>query len=81
MLTTEKDYFGLDEACKILGVHRTTLMVWIRRNEEIRKKNPDELTESDKKVKCPPYGRVGIRYRFKKEDLEKFIQDGRNEGM
>jgi excisionase family DNA binding protein len=59
MKSTLHDYMTLTEAAKALGIHRTTLQKW--------------MTRSD--FKCPPFGKMGGRYRFKREDIEKFIKE------
>jgi predicted DNA-binding transcriptional regulator AlpA len=66
----EKDFVGLTEASKILGVHRNSLYQWVTRDWK-NKNNKLSTT----KFLCPPYTRIGSRYRFKREDIEKFIQD------
>lgn len=75
---TNQKFIWINEAADLLGIKRMTLYAWIRRNEEIRKKNPNELTESDKRNKCPSYGKMGSRYRFKLEDIQKFIEESMN---
>lgn len=65
----------VDEAAKILGVHKLTLRKWIKTYEKIKDKNPDELTDKEKILHCPPYGRIGNKLVFSKEKIEKFMED------
>lgn len=68
----EQQYFiGIKEAAKILGIHKNTLYQWVTR-DWASKNNKSDLSN---KFLCPPYIRIGSRYRFKREDIEKFIQD------
>jgi predicted DNA-binding transcriptional regulator AlpA len=59
-------FISMDEAAKLVGVHRTTLFSWIRKNKE---------DDGQKKIACPSYQKIGCRYRFKREDIEKFIKE------
>lgn len=69
------DFVWLHEAADIIGVHPTTITHWIEKKKRIDEKNPSDLTKSEKNFMCPPYTRIGARYRFNREELEKFIQD------
>lgn len=71
MDNSDKDFINFREAAKILGINRGTLHGWVKKDQDIKKSNlPAPL-----KFKCPPYGRIGNRYRFRKEDIEKFIEE------
>lgn len=74
-INNKNDWIDAKEAAKLLGLHHYTLYGLIKKNEEMKKKNPDEFTESEKNFRCPPYGRIGSRYRFIREDIEKFIEE------
>lgn len=69
-----KNFIWLDEAADMIGVHKTTIVHWIKKKKIINKKHPSDLTPSEKNFRCPLYTRVGSRYRFKREDIEKFIE-------
>jgi predicted DNA-binding transcriptional regulator AlpA len=66
-----KKFITLTEAAHLMGINRTTLHLWIKKDQNIKKNN---LPPSED-FKCPPYGRMGNRYRFLREDVEKFIKD------
>lgn len=69
------NFVWLNEAAEIIGVHPTTIVHWIKKQKLINRKHPCNLTESEKNFRCPAYTRLGSRYRFKREDIEKFIED------
>ena len=71
MKNKDKNFFSCDEAAKFLGIHRTTLLSWMRKDMEFKKNNiiPPPY------FKCPPYGRMNRYYRFKREDIEKFLKE------
>lgn len=79
MENSEKNYISIDEAAKLLRVHRTTLHSWIRRDVKEKKETNESEWEKLKKIKCPPYSRIGARFWFRKEDIEKFIKDSMNQ--
>lgn len=74
----DKEFINFMEAAKILGIHRATLHAWIKKDQDIKRNNSSEGC-STLNFKCPPYGRIGNRYRFRREDLEKFINDSMND--
>ena len=67
----EKDFIGLEEAARFLGVHKNTLHHWVKKDWENKTNN----NTTPNKFLCPPYTRIGSRYRFRREDIEKFMQD------
>lgn len=69
------DFIWIQEAAEMIGVHPTTIKQWIEKKKRINKKHPCALTDSEKNFRCPPYTRLGSRYRFKRQDIEKFIQE------
>lgn len=71
----ENEFITLDQASEILGVHKTTLQSWILK-DKLYKQNP---AIAPKDFKCPPYGRIGYRYRFRKEEIERFIKESMGE--
>lgn len=73
------NFIWINEAAEILCVHPTTIIQWIEKKKKINKKHPCELTKAEKNFRCPPYIRVGSRYRFNREDIEKFIEDQRDD--
>ena len=75
MTDQTRNFIWLKEAADLLNVNIVTLREWIKKYETIKKKKPDELTESDKKFRCPAYGRMGSRYRFTRESIDKFIKE------
>ena len=74
----KNNFLSIKKAADMIGLHQYTLRDWIKKYELIKKKNLNELTESDKIFRCPTYARIGNRYRFKKEDIEKFIEESTN---
>lgn len=78
MMPHERNFIWIDEAALLLNISRVTLHSWIKKYERIKNKNHDELTDSEKNFRCPPHGRIGSRYRFKKEEIEKFIEESMN---
>lgn len=75
MELNEKKYLTLSEAAKYLGISRQTLQKWIERDKQNKKFNSPIMG----KQKCPKYGQVGVRYRFWKEDVEKFLKESMGE--
>lgn len=69
-----ENFIGADEVANMLGIHKTTLHGWLRK-DQTNKKNKIEAKDN---FKCPPYGRIGSRYIFRKSDVEKFIKDSIN---
>ena len=69
MEETQRDYLSMHEAAIMLGIKRQTLLKWTKIRKHIDHKD----------FRCPPYYRIGSRYRFKKEDIEKFINESRTE--
>ncbi len=65
----EKNFVSIDEAAKLLQIHRTTLFGWIKKSKQSGEKTGKKL--------CPHYHRMGSRYRFKREDIENFIKESR----
>jgi predicted DNA-binding transcriptional regulator AlpA len=65
-----KIFLNLTEAAEMLGIHRTTLHSWLKKDKELKKNKMVGTGD----FKCPPYGRMGGRYRFLREDIEKFIK-------
>lgn len=63
MSDQDLDFLSMQQAAEMLCIKRQTLHLWTKKNRE----NPN--------VKCPPYSRIGSRFRFKKEDIEKFIEE------
>lgn len=76
MENLEKDFISVDEAAKLLGVHRTTLRAWVLKEIKIKKNN----LPYPELFKCPPFGRIGSRFLFRRDDIEKFINDSMNNG-
>lgn len=74
----KNEFLSIKEASAIIGIHQYTLHEWIKKHQNIKIKNENELTESEKKFRCPPFSRIGKRYRFTREDIEKFIKDSKN---
>jgi predicted DNA-binding transcriptional regulator AlpA len=74
----KNEWIDAKEAAKLLGMHPYTLYGLIKKNEGIKKKKPEELTEADKKLRCPPYARIGTRNKFTREAIEKFIVESMN---
>ena len=74
----ENKFLSLKEAAMMIGIHHYTLHEWIKKHHNIKIKNENELTDSEKKFRCPPFSRIGKRYRFTREDIEKFIKDSRD---
>lgn len=71
MENKEKKFITIKEASHLMGISRSTLALWIKKDQNIKNNNlpmPENFI-------CPPYGRMGSRYRFLKEDIEKFIKD------
>jgi len=66
----QENFIGSSEASKLLGVHRYTLNRWILNHRK------------DKNFKCPTYycmgGRVRVRYKFKKSEINNFINEYRS---
>ena len=79
MTEKKEDFIWIQEAAEMIGIHPVTLSDWIEKHDRLKSKNPDELTKSEKKFRCPPYGRLGSRYRFRKEDVEQFIKESMGE--
>jgi hypothetical protein len=71
----KNDLLSVKEAATLLGVHQFTLHGWIKKDQESKKNN----IETQKNFKCPPYGRIGNRYRFRREDIEKFLKEAMGE--
>lgn len=69
------DFVWIKEASDIIGVHFTTIIHWIKKKQKIDAKNPEELTYAEKTFRCPPYTKIGSRYRFKREDIENFLEN------
>lgn len=67
----KKNFITVQEAAHLMGVNRGTLRLWIKKDETIKENN----LPIPKDFICPPYGRMGNRYRFLREDIEKFIED------
>lgn len=66
-----KKFITNQEAADLMGISRSTLAGWIKKDQNIKKNNlpiPENFI-------CPPYGRMGNRYRFLREDIEKFIKN------
>lgn len=70
----DKNFITLPEAATMLKMHRVTLRKIIFEYEFIQSKNINDLTEENKKFRCPPYGRIGKKIVFSKEKLQKYIE-------
>lgn len=71
MENKEKKFLTIMEAADLMGINRGTLRSWIKKDQNIKNNNlpiPKDFT-------CPPYGHMGNRTRFLREDIEKFIKD------
>lgn len=71
MKSKDKIFLNLTEAAELLGIHRTTLHTWLKKDKELKKNKIVDAGD----FKCPPYGRMGGHYRFLCEDIEKFIKE------
>jgi predicted DNA-binding transcriptional regulator AlpA len=71
MKNKDKTFITRKECAKLLEIAPLTLDRWIKKDQEIKGNNK----KIDKNFKCPPYGRIGNRYRFRREDIEKFIKE------
>lgn len=71
----DENFIGIDEAAKILGVHRNTLQRWLQKDWENKNKGNKIILNN---FLFPPYFRIGSRYKFKREDIENFIQNQLN---
>ena len=67
----EKKFITIKDAANLMGINRATLRLWIKKDQDIK----DNNLPVPKNFICPPYGRMGNRYRFLREDVEKFIKD------
>lgn len=77
-INNKNEWIDAKEAAQLLGMHPYTLYGLIKKIEDLKKKSPDELTESDKKLRCPPYARIGTRNKFTRQAIEKFIEESMN---
>lgn len=79
MVIEKKIFIGVTEVAEILGVHKNTLHRWLKKDWEKNnnKKEIDKTSKNKQQINflLPPYKRIGIRYKFLKEDVEKFIKD------
>lgn len=67
MVLNAKEFLSLKETADMIGIHRVTLQKWIQKDSKT-KELMDRL----------PYGRIGGRFKFLREDVEKFIKDSMN---
>jgi DUF917 family protein len=74
MLLNE-NIIDIKEASNLLGVYHTTIRKMIKRHEAIKMKNPDELSDEDKKFVCVPYGRMGSKIIFSREKIMNFKKE------
>ncbi len=71
----EEIFIGIDEASKILGIHRNTLQRWCQKDWK-NKSSGNKIILNN--FLCPPYIRIGSRYKFKREDVKNFIKNQTN---
>ena len=75
MESLEQDYLTVNDVAKLLGVHRTTIRSWIKKDLANKKGNYTFTRDEAWKITCPPYVRVGHKCRFLRTDIEKFMKD------
>lgn len=71
MKSKDKFFLNLSEASELLGIHRTTLHSWIKKDKKLKENKMVGAGD----FRCPHYGRMGGHYRFLREDIEKFIKE------
>ncbi len=62
----QEKFINSTKTSKLLGIHRYTLNRWILRHKK------------DKDFRCPPYYLMGGHYKFKKSEIDNFINESRN---
>lgn len=70
-----ENIIDIKEVASLLGVYHTTIRKMIKRHEAIKMKNPDELSDEDKKFVCVPYGRIGSKIIFSREKIMNFKKE------
>lgn len=62
----QENFIHSSETANLLGIHRYTLNRWILKHKK------------DKTSICPPYYWIGGKYKFKKSEIDLFINSSRS---